>query len=235
MNALEPIHCQRCGAAVPLIDAPEQTCRYCEHAVETPPEYLDAVHARRDIVAARKAAEPKWRRLAAGSSPWWMIAGGALMTLAPPTATAVGFSLEPAQSTALIFALMTLPSLFPGSLVFVWGATSDLTRDGVRAMVAARPSDKEGAPPECRVCGAPLEVSNAELSCTCLYCGTDSLVTDIPVTAISAERRQAFGSLERATRVLRLRLWVVHLALVLFAVFLGGLAVALYAAHRHLQ
>src|SRR5690606_244006 len=118
--------------------------------------YLEAVSLRRDAVAARRAAEPKWARLSAGSSPWWKRVGGALMMLGPPVLTAVGFSTEPARATASIFATFTLPALFPGGLIFVWGSTADATRDGVKESLAARPPARQGEPPCCRECGAPL-------------------------------------------------------------------------------
>jgi hypothetical protein len=234
VSALTPIICGGCGAAVPLVDAAQQICAFCHHVVVIPPSYLQAVTGRRAAVAARKAAEPKWQRLSSGSSPWWKGIGGALMALAPPTLTAVGFSMQPAHTTAAVFALFTLPSLMPGGVVFVWGATADLTREGYQNALAARPPDKHGAPPNCRECGAPLAVAAGELSCTCLYCGTDSLVSNIPLTAISTERRQALSSLDDATRALRLRLWLVRLALLGVGAFLVGISLALYWAQLRL-
>lgn len=155
------------------------------------------------------------------------------MVLAPPSLTFAGFAVEPAQATSVVFGLFTLPSLFPGGILFVWGATADLTRSDYRDALAARPPDKDGAPPCCRECGAPLAVESGEVGCTCLYCGTDSIVHDI--AHIATERRRAVGSLTEATRALRRRLWSVRLALVGLGVLLLGLMAALHLAQQQLQ
>lgn len=235
MSALAPLHCDHCAAPIPLVDASAQICPFCQHTLVTPPAYIEAVSLRRETVAARRAAEPQWQRLAAGSSPWWQIIGGAMMTLGPPILTAVGLSAEPARSTAAVFALFTLPSLLPGGVVSVWGATADISRAGVERSLAARPASRAGAPPHCRECGAPLAVAKGELSCTCLYCGTDSLIRDIPLRALAAERSHAITSLSDAASAIRRRMWMVRLAILGITTVLFGIAFALYIAQQRLQ
>lgn len=234
MTALAPLQCASCGAAVPLVDAAQHPCPFCQHTISTPPDYLQAVSLRREAVAARKAAEPQWQRLAAGSSPWWKILGATALTFAPPVLTAIGLAAEPAHATASVFALFTLPALLPGGILYVWGATSDASHRGMQSALAARPPKSEGAPPTCRVCGAPLAVGEGDISCTCLYCGTDSLVSAMP-TAIHSEHGKALSSLADATRAVRLRSWLVRLALLGIAAVIIGFSFALYWAQTQLS
>lgn len=235
MNALTPIHCPGCGAPVPLVDQAATQCAYCRGPVTVPPQYLQAVAMRRDTVAARRAAEPLWARLAAGSSPRWRQIGGAVMALLPPVLTGIGAQLDPPLGTASLFALCTLPGLAPGAAIFVWGASADVTRRAACAALYASPPPSPGAPPGCRHCGAPLAVEPGALACTCLYCGTDSLVKEIPVGALAAARETAVASLREAATKLRLRLWGVRLALLGIAIFVVALGVALHAAQLRLQ
>lgn len=230
MSALRPLQCTGCGAAVPLVDAPRAPCPFCQHEVVAPPAYIEAVAARRELVAARQRAEPRWKKLEAGSSVWWKIIGAGAMALAPPVMTAIGLGAEPAHATASVFALFTLPAMFPGGVVFVWGATSDISHRGIRSQLAARPPREPGSLPSCRECGAPVAIAPGEISCTCLYCGTDSIVTDVPLGAIVGERQEALETLADATRAVRVRAWLVRLAVLGTAAFLTGVAFALYQA-----
>ena len=200
----------------------------------TPPAYLEAIALRRDTVAARQAVEPKWRALAAGSSPSWGYVGGALLVLLPPIATGFGLTLEPEVTRTGIFALFTLPTLCPGAVVFVWGATADATKRNYHGALAARPAAKAGEPPGCRSCGAPLAVGPSDLSATCLYCGTDSFLSDLPIDALSTDLGEALTTLEQAARALTLRLRLVRLALLGTAVVVVGLAGALWWAQQQL-
>lgn len=220
---------------MPLVERATSQCVFCGKEVAIAPNYLQATAMRRTAVAARRAAEPLWARLAAGSSPVWGRAGGALMVLAPPLFTGVGLGVDPPLGTASVFAICALPALVPGAALFVWGASSDVTRRDAQAGLFAKPPTKPGTPPGCRTCGAPLAVEHGALACTCLYCGTDSLVKGIPMQAIASERETAVASLREAAGKLRLRLWLVRLALTGIAVFVVVLSLALYAAQRLLQ
>ena len=235
MNFLKPIICESCGGAVPLLDAVERPCPYCRKPVLTPPQYLEALGATREAARARALAEPKWKRLASGSSSLWEIMGAAAMVVVPPMLTAFAHGIRPALASAAVLSLFTLPAIIPGAVVFLWGVTANATRERYRTLLAAQPPPKEGQLPGCRQCGAPLDLSEGALSSTCLYCGTDSLVDSIPTEAMQADKDMALRSLADATHALLRRLWQVGLSLVGTGVLLAGLSIGIYGTLQLLQ
>ena len=234
MDILTPITCESCGGAVPLVDANERPCPFCNASIITPPNYLDALSATRDAASARAEAEPKWRKLASGSSVRWYIAGAAAMVCVPPLITAAAHGLRPALASVAVLSLFTLPSLIPGAVVFIWGITANATRERYRTLLSARPPSQPGHLPGCRQCGAPLDITDGALSSTCLYCGTDSLVDAIPTESLQADKELAIRSLADATQALRKRLWQVGLSITGTGALLGGLSIGLYWALQRL-
>jgi hypothetical protein len=97
--------------------------------------------------------------------------------------------------------------------------------------LAAAPPARAGAPPSCRECGAPLAVEEGALAATCAYCGTDSLVADLPTTAESrARRRAAERTLAEAADALARRRRLLALGGLGLLVGVGGLSAALGVA-----
>ncbi len=214
--AMDPLRCVGCGAPLPLREEPQLRCSHCAALTPVPRPYLEAVALQRQARAARAAIEPKARALALGSQRGWQFAAGASLALLPPIGTAVG-ELGLGWNASATYALIVLPAILPGLSLWVWAATARRLHDEFRGGVAARPASS-GAPPGCRECGAPLALGEPGapqgLSATCGYCGTESLLVDLPMERLRSQRRGAARSLAEATTSLARRRRSVALALV---------------------
>jgi hypothetical protein len=119
--------------------------------------------------------------------------------------------------------LRGFPGLLPGALLWLWASTVNAAVLRIRRVMRAReagPTKELG----CRSCGAPLAPGPDAPTATCLYCGTDSLVRDLPPAARSvADRDHALRTLDEAVRVLRRRR--VNLALGVTVIGIGVAAV----------
>jgi hypothetical protein len=232
MTALAQLRCPGCGAAVPLVPKARAACPFCGAAVDTPPAWLEAAEARAAEARARRAIEPRWRELTRPPPAWVRPAAMALVAVLPPAVTvALVYALTPPPGTAAAFALGALPGLLPGALAWLWAAAVGATVVDVTLGLAAAPPARAGAPPSCRECGAPLAVEEGALAATCAYCGTDSLVADLPTTAESrARRRAAERTLAEAADALARRRRLLALGGLGLLVGVGGLSAALGVA-----
>ncbi len=234
-RAMEPIRCAGCGAPLPLREEPQLVCSHCGATTAVPRPYLEAVALQRQARAARAAIEPKARALAHGSQRGWQVAAGATLALGPPVGTAVG-ELALSWETSTTYALVVMPAILPGLALWAWAATARRLHDEFRRGVAARPAPSAGAPPGCRECGAPLAMGEpgapSRLSATCGYCGTESLLVDLPTEELRAHRRRAVRSLVEATTSLSHRRRSLALAVMGGALALALVSLALLAALR---
>src|SRR4030095_1289126 len=83
----------------------------------------------------------------------------------------------------------------------------------VAAAFAAAPPFAPGAPPSCRLCGAPLSVNEGDLVVRCMYCKADSIIyldqsamRDLQAKVISARSSlaHAVAALAKKARLVRL-------------------------------
>jgi hypothetical protein len=102
-------------------------------------------------------------------------------------------------------AFVCLPLLLPGAAVFVWASAVNETTLEVRSALGAKAPEREGTPPGCRSCGAPLDAAPEALAATCLYCGTDSLLEVMPLGALAGRLRRTLDTLRDASLALRRR------------------------------
>lgn len=204
---LSPLQCDSCGGHAPLRDAPTSDCAFCETPVPIPADYLAAARERLAGDQARAKAEPAWASLSQGPTTGQQVGAGAALFCLPLVATAT-LGLLPAApwSTAQIMAAGTLPAFLPGAAWAAWIVAVVALGRLSAASLAAKPSKTEGGPLRCRGCGAALTQEPDALSCTCLYCATDSVVADSAVAqAESAATDKAQTSLGQAVDELRAR------------------------------
>lgn len=221
---LATLHCERCGAAVPLRVATALACRHCRAPVTIPEQWRAAAEAHAAEARVRQEVEPRWQALATGVDRRVETAAMLLLVALPPIATWVAQSqLSPPPLPTENLGFVAFPALLPGALSWLWATTVNATVLRVRRALRARPGRARDQL-DCRNCGAPLAPEADAPTATCLYCGTDSLVRDLPPAADSvAARDQALRTLADAVQALRRRR--VNLALGVAALGLGASAV----------
>jgi DNA-directed RNA polymerase subunit RPC12/RpoP len=234
MSVLEPLACPRCGAKVPLAiaasprGAGETRCPHCGHEVAVPEPWRVAAEAKAAAEAVRREVEPHWQALTRPPSLAFEIVAAAAVFVVPVVASWIVLSrVWPPPSPVTTMGLVAVPALLPGALAWLWAATMGATV--LRLQRALRARGIAGGELSCRSCGAPLAVAEGALASTCLYCGSDSLVRDLPpVAASTAARDSALSTLASATQALRRRR--VNLTLGIAALGLGVSAVSMSAA-----
>ncbi|MCA9534349.1 MAG: hypothetical protein KC593_11740 [Myxococcales bacterium] len=204
-----PLTCAGCGVALPLGTEPTIHCRHCGAIAAVPAAYLEGVALQRGTREAYAASAPRWRALAAGSGAAWQASAAAALVLFPPCATALGrWGLR--WDSTRTQALLTLPALFVAFGIWTVASTARRMRAAARSELAARPPSRQGGEPGCRACGAPLPEAPAaqgvQLSAVCGYCGTESLLIEVPTEHLRAERRDAQRSLAEVSDALGRRL-----------------------------
>jgi uncharacterized Zn finger protein (UPF0148 family) len=207
LTPMAPIMCAGCGVALALSVEPTITCRHCQAVATVPPEYREAVAMQQQARAARAASEPRFRALALGSAQGWQTAAAASLVVLPPLATAIGrfgLGLGPVEAQALLM----LPSIFVAVSLWTGATTARRLTSSFQSEMAARPPASPDQESGCRACGAPLprETGGAQLSATCGYCGTESLLIELPSARLRADQRHARRSLAQASEALRRRM-----------------------------
>jgi hypothetical protein len=156
-----------------------------------------------------------------------------LIVLLPPIVTLLAWLIPRLGLGAVeITALVSLPALLPGAALWVWASAVAGTTLRFRAALAARPGGSGGAP-LCRTCGAPLAADPQALAATCGYCGSDSLLEQIPVSELAASLGEALTTLEQAARRLRTRRAMLGLGAAGLTLLVGGASVLLWIALLH--
>jgi predicted RNA-binding Zn-ribbon protein involved in translation (DUF1610 family) len=227
MNVLEPLACDGCGAKVPLAVAASIPCPHCGHDVAVPERWRIAAEAKAADAAVRRDVEPHWQALTRPPSVAFEVVAAAAVFVLPVVATWIVLSrVWPPPSPVSTMGLVAVPALLPGALAWLWAATMGATVLRLQRVLRARVA--RGGELSCRSCGAPLTVTADALASTCLYCGTDSLVRDLPPTADSRTVRDvALATLASAIAALRRRR--VNLTLGIAALGLGVSAISILA------
>ena len=159
----------------------------------------------------RQAAEQEWRKLPKPLPSWFVglvtffiVASSAVLTTASLVAWAIYdiFSSPRDMLMLGVFAPMFVVIL---ALVETLSAFSHARH--IEAL-AALPPVASGAPPRCRMCGAPLLLEPSAIAATCGYCSTDSVVTRPSARSqrrLAWERQAAKRHLDEALRAAYLR------------------------------
>ena len=104
---------------------------------------------------------------------------------------------------------------------------------GFQLDLAASAPAREGGPPSCRRCAAPLAVAPGAFSSTCGYCGADSVVSELPPVALSVQRyHSAIRTLKEAAAALERRRLFLALGVAGLAALVGGASALLGLALR---
>jgi len=235
MTALAPLSCPGCAAPVPLpreLGADDRIpCAHCGALVALSADHAAAVRASAATAAARKTIEPLWQKVTAPAGRG-LVGVALLLVVLLPVASTIAASLipYPPWGQVAIYARVTLPALFPGAALYLWSAAVAATVLRFRDAISARPPARSGAPPGCRHCGAPLTVEPEALAATCAYCGTDSLLAEVPVRSLQRKLAETVRTLDEAVRKLRARKVILGLGAAALAVTIGGAAFLLFAA-----
>jgi DNA-directed RNA polymerase subunit RPC12/RpoP len=226
-GVLEPLACSECGAKVPLSIAESIRCEHCDHEVVVPERWRVAAEAKAASEAVRREVEPQWEALTRPPSLAFEIGAATAVFVLPAIASWIVLTnVWPPPTPVTTIGVVAVPALLPGALAWLWAATMGATVLRMRRALRARGT--AGGELSCRSCGAPLAVAEGALASTCRYCGTDSLVRDLPPTAASvAERDAALSTLASATAALRRRR--VNLTLGVAALGLGVSAISITA------
>src|SRR5262245_31268207 len=175
---LAPLQCVSCNAPLAIVDSSSSACFFCGKRNSIPQQYQDELRLTRELDEATRQAARAWSRLnqvnlrrwwfvCAAFAPFILMGGGLAAVLitgllgkagrsALPMLSGVGIWLPliPVQAVAAIVGI---------KMILVSGAAS------VGAAFAAAPPSAPGAPPNCRLCGAPLTVNEDDLVVRCVY------------------------------------------------------------------
>ena len=233
MSALRPLSCHACGGQIPLTGQASTQCPYCSAVVSVPAEYAHAVELQARAAQLRRSLEPQWQSLTrprAGATEWL---AAALVLLLPPLASVLAAALSPSPlGPDEVVLLVGIPALLPGGAIWVWAIASRATVLRLGQALAASPPKKAGAAPGCRSCGAPLAVEPGALGATCGYCGTDSMVVGVALTAARSRLRDKLRTFDDALRTLRARRILMGLGAVTLVLLMMGASGLIWLAMR---
>jgi hypothetical protein len=230
---IAPLKCVSCNAPLPVVDSSSSACSFCGTRNSIPQQYRDELRLTRELDDATRNAAREWARLNQISFPrWWFVCA----TCAPFTLIGAGLAAVLFVGLLGVYSRNALPLLsgvgiwlplipvqaiaaFVGiRMILVSGAAS------VHAAFAAAPPTAPGAPPSCRLCGAPLTIIEGDILVRCIYCKAESIISfdqtamrDLQVRVGSARSSlaQAMAALAAKARIIRLQ--ICGRALIVFA------------------
>ena len=185
LRMIDPFQCNRCNAALVVVDAPTVVCRYCGAVNEVPAAYREELRLSRELDQTTRRAIAEWERLDRIKVPrWWfvgsvsipflLIAGGLAILLTLGMLKTVSSTNLP-QLVAIFVWLPLAPAALLASNI---GMRNLLVSGAARIGVAfaAIPSASESGGLNCRQCGAPLTVEASDILVRCIYCDAESIV-----------------------------------------------------------
>ena len=221
---IAPLQCVSCNAPLPVVDSSSAACRFCETSNPIPQQYRDELRLTRELDDATRNAVREWSRLNQISFPRWcfvcaalapfiLMSGGLAAVLVAGLVRAASRSALPLLSGVGIWLPLILVQAIAAivgiKMILVSGAAS------VAAAFAAAPPPAPGAPPSCRLCGAPLTVNEGDILVRCIYCKAESIIyldqspmRDLQVRVGSARSSlaQAMAALARKGRIIRIQI-----------------------------
>ena len=221
---IAPLQCGSCNAPLAVIDSSSVICAFCRTSNPIPQQYRDELRLTRELDDAARNAAREWARLNQISFPRWffvcsacapfiLMTGGLGLILVFALARLVSWSALPWLSATGIWLplipLQALAAIVGIKMILVSGAAS------IGAEFAAVPPFAPGAPPSCRLCGAPLTVKEGDLVVRCMYCKADSIIyldqsamRDLHARMVSARSSlaDAMAALAKKARLIRLQI-----------------------------
>lgn len=182
---IAPLQCLSCNAPLVVVNAPSVPCTFCGTSNPIPQQYRDELRLTRELDDATQNAAREWARLNQKSVPRWLFVCAALtpfilmssglgVVLVAGLMRTVSRSTLPLASSIGIWIplipLTAMAALVGIKMILVSGAAY------VGAAFAAAPPAAPGAPPNCRLCGAPLTINEGDLLARCIYCKADSIL-----------------------------------------------------------
>lgn len=219
---IAPLQCVSCNAPLAVVDDSSVACAFCQTINLIPQQYRDELRLTRDLDDATRNAAREWSRLNQLSfSRWWFIctasapfilmSGGIALIVISGLVRIVSRSALPLLSGVGIWLplipVQAIAAVVGIRMILVSGAAS------VAAAFAAAPPFAPGAPPGCRLCGAPLSVNEGDLVVRCMYCKAESIIyldqsamRDLQANVVSARSSlaQAMAALAKKARLVRL-------------------------------
>jgi len=181
----------------------------------------------------RRALEPQWQSLTEPVSGWTEWIAALVVFLLPPLASVVaGFAWPRPLAPDEMILRVALPALMPGGMMWVWSIACKATVLRVGQALAATPPAKAGGAPGCRNCGAPLTVEPNALGASCAFCGADSIIQGVALTAAKTKLRSKLLTLDDALRLLRTRRLLLGFGAVAVMVPTMGIGMLVWAAMR---
>ncbi len=219
---ISPLLCTSCDSPLAIVDAPTVVCSYCGTINPIPEKHREALHLARDLDEATRSAVREWARLNRISVPRWCFVCAAtapfiLMTAGLALTLVAGLLRPESRSTLplLVGIGVWLPLVPAQALAAKVCMMSILVSGAARIGVAfaAAPPLAQGAPPNCRQCGAPLSIRPDDILVRCVYCEAESIVTldAAAMSALQSRVGSARSSLAQAMAALATRARLVRL------------------------
>jgi hypothetical protein len=221
---IAPLQCVSCNAPLAIVDASSTVCAFCGTSNAIPQQYRDELRLTRELDDATRNAAREWARLNQISLPRWLFICAAfapfILMSSGLTVILVAGVAKPASRTTLpllsgvgiwlpLIPLQAVAAIVGIKTILVSGAKS------VGAAFAATPPLAPAAPPNCRLCGAPLTVNEGDLLVRCIYCKAESIIyldlasmRDLQVRVGSARSSlaQAMAALAAKARIIKLQI-----------------------------
>lgn len=221
---IAPLQCVSCNAPLAVVDSSSIACPFCGKHNSIPQQYRDELHLTRDLDDATRNAAREWSRLNQISFPRWLFVCAAfapfiLMSSGLAAVLIAGLIWRSSRSALPLLTAggVWLPLIPLQAIAAIVGIKMILVSGAVRvgAAFAAAPPSAPGAPPNCRLCGAPLTVHDGDLVVRCIYCKADSIIyldqssmRDLQVRVGSARGSlaQAMAALAAKARIIRIQI-----------------------------
>ena len=243
---IAPLQCISCNAPLAVVDSSSTACPFCGEHNSIPQQYRDELRLTRELDDATRNAAREWSRLNQISFPrWWFVC----TAFAPFILMSTGLAAVLVAGLIWRFSRSALPLLSAGGvwlpliplqaiagivgikMILVSGAAS------VGAAFAAAPPSAPGAPPNCRLCGAPLTVNQGDFVVRCIYCKADSIIyldqssmRDLQARVGSARASLAQGMAALAAKTRIIRIQICGRALIIFGFLILPLIWSFFAA-----
>jgi len=221
---IAPLQCVSCNSPLPVVDSSSAVCPFCGTRNPIPQQYRDELRLTRELDDATRNAAQEWSRLNQISFPrgWfvcaafapfiWMSSGLAAVLVAGLIWRSSRSTLPLASGVAIwlpLIPIQAMAAMVGIKMILVSGAAR------VGAAFAAGPPFAPGAPPSCRLCGAPLTVSKDDLVVRCIYCKAESIIyldqssmrnLQVRVESARLSLTQAMAALTAKARIIRIQI-----------------------------
>lgn len=243
---IAPLQCVSCNAPLAVVDSSSTVCPFCGSINSIPQQYRDELRLTRELDDATRNAAREWSRLNQISFPRWLFVCAALapfilMSSGLAAVLVTGIIWRSSRSALPLLSVggVWLPLIPVQAIAAIVGIKMILVSDAARvgAAFAAAPPSAPGAPPSCRLCGAPLTVSDGDLVVRCIYCKADSIIylgqssmrdLQVRVGSARASLAQAMAALAAKARIIRIQ--TLGRALIIFGFLILPLTWSLSAA-----